>query len=99
MNCCVKECNRRPKRRLIKDQQELQTMATRGTQDRMKGKKQNLSYDKRTGRQRASPKGSARSGGESGTGLNCKPGTKVSKAVSSNIEPIDSALMKMYLKK
>jgi len=84
VNCCDKECKRRPKGRLTKDQQELQTMATRGTRYRMRGAKQNLRNDRRTGGQKASPTESTRSGGDSGTGLNDKPGTKVRKAVSLN---------------
>lgn len=91
MNCCVKVCNRRQtlhaelqdnQTLLTKDQQELQTMAERGTQDRMRGTKPTLSNDRKTGGQRPSPTVRARSGGESGTGLNYKPGTQVSELVS-----------------
>ncbi|KAG1968290.1 uncharacterized protein LOC120489817 isoform X2 [Pimephales promelas] len=51
-------------------------MATRGTRYRMRGAKQNSRNDRRTGGQKASPTESTRSGGDSGTGLNDKPGTK-----------------------
>ncbi|XP_051746240.1 uncharacterized protein LOC127510590 isoform X2 [Ctenopharyngodon idella] len=51
-------------------------MANRGTQDRMSKTKQDLSNDRRTGGQRPSTTVRPRSGGESGTRLNCKPATK-----------------------
>lgn len=80
---------------LLTKDQELQTMANRGTQDRMSKTKQDLSSDRRTGGQRLSTTARPRSGGESGTRPNCKPATKVSKSVSLNIEPTYSALMKI----
>ncbi|ROL46374.1 hypothetical protein DPX16_0618 [Anabarilius grahami] len=61
---------------LLTKDQELQTMANRGTQDRMSKTKQDLSNDRRTGGQRLSTTVRPRSGGESGTRLNCKPATK-----------------------